>query len=113
MIRESGAAYASQWDTSLDLGTHQRLRCYRCEVLIEATPLDVLSALSRPLHGDAGILACTSAVEFYPQVIRLLQRDRSALRRAVAVELHPQVLSWRCPYRGRVHRRRCLMLTPG
>jgi hypothetical protein len=72
MIRESGAAYASQWDTGLDPGTRRRLRCYRCKVLIEVTPLDVLSALSCPLQVDAGVLARTSAVEFCSQVIRLL-----------------------------------------
>jgi hypothetical protein len=76
MIRESDVAYASQWDTSLDPDTRWRLQCYRCKVLIEVMTLDVLSALSRPLQRDAGVLARTSAVEFCSQVIRLLQRDR-------------------------------------
>jgi hypothetical protein len=63
MIHESGAAYVNQWDTGPDPGTRWRLRCHRCKVLIEVTPLDVLSVLSRPLQGDAGVLARTSAVD--------------------------------------------------
>jgi hypothetical protein len=64
MIRECGSAYAGQWDTRLDPGARWGLRCDRSEVLVEVTTLDVLSALSRPLQRDTGILACTPAVEF-------------------------------------------------
>jgi hypothetical protein len=49
MIRESGAAYASQGDTRLGPGAHWGLRCYRIEVLIEVATLNVLPALARPL----------------------------------------------------------------
>jgi hypothetical protein len=38
MIRESGAAYASQGDTRLGPGAHWGLRCYRNKVLIEVGP---------------------------------------------------------------------------
>jgi hypothetical protein len=72
MIRESGAAHASQWDTRLEPGAHWGLWCYHSKVLIEVATLDVLPALSRPFQRDAGILACTPAVEFCPQVIRPL-----------------------------------------
>jgi hypothetical protein len=50
MICESGAAHASQWDTRLGPGAHQGLWCYRSEVFIEVTALDVVPALSRPLQ---------------------------------------------------------------
>jgi hypothetical protein len=75
MIRESGAAHASQWDTRLEPGAHWGLRCYRSEVLIEVATLNVLPALSRPFQRDACIIDCTPVVELCPQVIRPLQRD--------------------------------------
>jgi hypothetical protein len=42
------------------------------EVLLEVATLEVLVALSRPLQGDAVILARTPAVKFCPHVIWLL-----------------------------------------
>ena len=89
MIRESDAAYASQWDTRLDPGARWSLWCNRSEVVVEVATLDILSALSRPLQRDASVLTRTSTVEFCLQVIRLLQRDRSVLHRVPAVELRP------------------------
>jgi hypothetical protein len=71
VIRESGAAYASQWDTDLDLGTRQRLRCYRGEVLIEVATIYVLAALARPFQRDPGILSRAPAVEFCSEVVGL------------------------------------------
>jgi hypothetical protein len=64
MIRECGAAYAGQRDTRLDLGAPWSLWCDRSKVLVEVATLDVLSALTRPLQRDSGILAHTPAVEF-------------------------------------------------
>jgi hypothetical protein len=66
-----------------------------------------------PSSEDAGILARTPAVEFCLQVIRPLRRGWSVLSRTPVVELHSQVLSRCGPHRGRAHRRRRLMLTPG
>jgi hypothetical protein len=48
MIRERGAAHASQGDTRLEPGAHWCLRCYRSEVLIKVVTLDVLPALTCP-----------------------------------------------------------------
>jgi hypothetical protein len=64
MIRQCGAAHACQWDTRLDPGTRWGLRRYRSEVVIEVATLNILSALTRPLQRNAGILARTPAVEF-------------------------------------------------
>jgi hypothetical protein len=75
MIRQRGAVHADQWDTRLDPGTRWSLWCYCSEVVVEVATLDVLSALTRPLYRDAGILTCTPEVEFCSQVIRPLQRD--------------------------------------
>jgi hypothetical protein len=41
MIRECGAAHASQSDTRLEPHAHWGLRCYRNKVLIEVATLDV------------------------------------------------------------------------
>jgi hypothetical protein len=89
MIRQRGAAHTGQGDTRLDPGARWSLRCNRSEVIVEVATLDVLSALMRLFQRDAGILACTPAVEFCPQVIRPLQRDWSVLSRTPAVELRP------------------------
>jgi hypothetical protein len=75
MIRQCGAAHTGQWDTRLDPGARWSLRCNHNKVIVEVVALDVLSALTRPLQRDTGILTHTLAVEFYPQVIRPLQRD--------------------------------------
>jgi hypothetical protein len=101
--RQCGAAHAGQWDIRLDPSACWSLRCNRSKVVVEVATLDVLSALTRPLERDAGILACTPAVEFCPQVIRPLQRDWSVLSRTPAVELRPQVLSRCGPHRGGSH----------
>jgi hypothetical protein len=93
MIRQCGAAHAGQWDTRLDPGAYWSLRCNRNRVVVEVATLDILSALTRPLQRDAGILTRTPAVEFCLQVIRPLQGDWSILSRSPAVELRPQVLS--------------------
>ena len=66
MIRQRSAAHAGQWDTRLNLGTRWGLRCNRSEVVVEVATLDILSALTRPLQRDAGILARTPAVELNP-----------------------------------------------
>jgi hypothetical protein len=87
----------------LDPGARWSLRCYRSKVAVEVATLDVLLALTRPLQRDAGILARTSAVEFYPQVIRPPQRDWSILSSTPAVELRLQVLDRCGPHRGRAH----------
>jgi hypothetical protein len=71
MIRESGAAHASQEDTRLGPGAHWGLWCYRSEVLIEVAALDVLAALARFFQRDPGILSHTPAVEFCPKVVGL------------------------------------------
>jgi hypothetical protein len=73
MIRQRGAAHAGQWDTRLDPAARWSLQCNRSEVEVEVVTLDVLSALTRPLQRDTGILARTHAVEFCPQVISPLQ----------------------------------------
>ena len=52
--------------TRLDLGACWSLRCNRSEVEVKVATLDVLSALTRPLQRDVGILARTPAVEFCP-----------------------------------------------
>jgi hypothetical protein len=69
MIHECGAAHTGQGGTRLEPDAHWGLWCNRSEVVVEVATLDVLSALTRPLQGDAGILACTSAVELCPQVL--------------------------------------------
>ena len=97
--------HAGQRDTRLDPGARWSLRCNRSEVVVKVATLDVLSALTRPLQRDVGILARTPAVEFCPRVIRPLQRDWSVFSRTPAVELRPQVLSRRGPHRGRAYRR--------
>jgi hypothetical protein len=90
MILQCGAAHAGQWDTCLDPGARWSLRCDRSEVVVEVATLDVLSALTRPLQRDSGILARTPTVKFCPQVIRPLQRDWSVMSRTPTVELRPQ-----------------------
>jgi hypothetical protein len=100
MFCQCGAAHADQWDTRLDPGARRGLWCYRSEVVVVVATLDILSALTRPLQRDVGILARTPTVEFCPQVIRPLQRDWSVLSRTPAVELRPQVLSRCGPHRG-------------
>jgi hypothetical protein len=49
MIRQCDAAHASQRDTRLDPGTRWSLQCNRNKVVVEVVPLDILSALTRPL----------------------------------------------------------------
>jgi hypothetical protein len=71
MIRESGAAHASQGDTRLGSGAHWGLRCYHREILIEVAALDVLAALARPFQRDPGVLSRAPAVEFGPEVVGL------------------------------------------
>jgi hypothetical protein len=66
MICQCGVAYAGQWDTRLDPGARWSLRCNRSEVVVEVATLNILLALTHPLQRDAGILARTPAVEFYP-----------------------------------------------
>jgi hypothetical protein len=98
MVRQCGAAHAGQRDTRLDPGARWGLRCNRSEVVVEVATLNVLSALTRPLQRDVGILARTPAVEFCPQVIRPLLRDWSVLPRTSVVELRPEVLNRCGPY---------------
>jgi hypothetical protein len=98
MIRECDATYAGQRDTRLDPGAPWSLGRDRSEALVEVATLDVLSALTRPLQRDKGILARTPTVEFCPQVIWPLQRGWSVLSRTPAVELCPQVLGRRSPH---------------
>jgi hypothetical protein len=69
MIRKCGAAHMGQRDTRLESGAYWGLWCNRSKVVVEVATLDVLTALTRPLQGEAGILARTPAVEFYPQVL--------------------------------------------
>jgi hypothetical protein len=64
MIRERGAAHASQRDTCQDPSTCWGMRFYCSEVVIKVATLDVLSALTRPFQSDTGIFARTPAVEF-------------------------------------------------
>ena len=71
MIRQCGAAHASQGDSCLNSGAHRGLRCYRSEVSIEVTTLNVLLALTRPLQRDPGILSRTPAVQLCPKIIGL------------------------------------------
>jgi hypothetical protein len=49
MIRERGAAHASQRDTRQDPGVRRGLRSNHSEVVVEVATLDILSALTRPL----------------------------------------------------------------
>jgi hypothetical protein len=90
VICQHGAAHVVQWDTRLNPGARWGLRRNRSEVVVKVAALDILSSLTHPLQGDAGILA-----------------------RMLAVEFHPQVLSWCGPHRRRAHRRRRLVLAPG
>jgi hypothetical protein len=55
MIRERGATHTGQGDTRLELSAYWGLRCNHSEVVVEVATLDVLSAFTRPLQGDAGI----------------------------------------------------------
>jgi hypothetical protein len=66
VIYQRGAAHAGQWDTRLNPGARWGLWCNRSEVVVEVAALDILSALTRPLQRDAGILARTPAVELNP-----------------------------------------------
>jgi hypothetical protein len=63
VICQRGATHVGQWDTRLNPGAD---RCNRGEVVVEVAALDILSALTRSLQRDAGILACTPGVEFCP-----------------------------------------------
>src|SRR6185312_8521580 len=68
VIRERSTAYPSHRGTRLYPGIHRRLGCHRVQISVEVATLDVETALSHPLHGDAGILSRVLAVELRPQV---------------------------------------------
>jgi hypothetical protein len=71
MVREGGATHAGQGDTRLGPGAHWCLRRCRSKILIEVAALDVLAAFTRPFQRDPGVLSCTPAVEFCPEVVSL------------------------------------------
>jgi hypothetical protein len=93
MIRECGAAHTGQGGTRLEPGAYRGLRCNCSEVVVEVATLDVLSALTRALQGDAGILVCTPTVEFCPQVL-----SRAALTEGKCIDADTSC--WRRDDRG-------------
>jgi len=68
VLRQRSAAYPSHRGAQLYPGVHRRLGCHHVQVGIEVAALNVETALSRPLHGDAGVLTRAPAVELRPQV---------------------------------------------
>lgn len=50
----------------MDLSVPWGFWCLCTKVFIEVSTLDVLPVLTRPLHGDVGILDHTYTVELYP-----------------------------------------------
>ena len=68
MICQCSAAHPIHWGARLYPGVHRRLGCYHVQVSIEVAALNVEMALTRPLHGDAGVLTRAPAVELRPQV---------------------------------------------
>src|SRR6185503_18736348 len=64
MLREHDAAHTSHRGLDMTLGPW----CRRAEIGVEVLTLDVEPAFTCPLHGDAGVLSRTPAVEFCPQI---------------------------------------------
>src|SRR6185312_3513759 len=68
VIRQRSAVHPSHRGACLYPGIYRWLG-YRCvQVGIEVAALNVETALSHPLHRDAGVLTRTPAVELRPQV---------------------------------------------
>jgi hypothetical protein len=69
MIRKRGTTYYNHGDANPGFSQ----RGWRCctKVSIEVSALEDLVALPRPLQGDIGIIARTSAVELCPHVLSL------------------------------------------
>jgi hypothetical protein len=84
MVYERCAAHPSHRGLDVSL----RLRYCCVELGVKVPTLDVEPVLTRPLHGEAGVLSCTSAIEF-----RL------------------QIFSPSSPHCWRVHRAGCAALT--
>ena len=68
VIRQRSATHPSHRGARLYLGVHRRIGRRHVQVGVEVAALNVETALSRPLHGDAGILSRAPAVELRPQV---------------------------------------------
>src|SRR6185312_3352303 len=68
VLPQRSAAYPRHRGARLYPGVHRRLGCCHIQVSIEVAALNVETALSRPLHGDAGVLTRAPAVELRPQV---------------------------------------------
>ena len=67
VVCECYAAHPSHWGLSVST----RPWCSRVELGVEVPALDVEPALTRPLHGDAGVLSRAPAVEFCSQILGL------------------------------------------
>jgi len=68
MLRQRSTAHPSNWCAWLYPGVHRGLGCHHVQVDVEVAALNVKTALSRLLDGDAGILSRAPAVELRPQV---------------------------------------------
>jgi hypothetical protein len=79
-----------------------RLRYYRVKLGIKVPTLDVESALTRPLDGDAGVLSCTPAVEFRPQIFGPSTPHCWRVHRAGCAALTATLLGRRSPTEPRV-----------
>jgi len=67
-ICQCGAAHPGHRGTRLSPGVPRGFGCRCIQVGIEVVALDVETVLTRPQHGDTGILARAPAVEFCPQI---------------------------------------------
>ena len=68
VLRQRSAAHPSNWCAWLYPGVHRGLGCHHVQVGIEVAALNVKTARSRPLDGDAGILSRAPAVDVTPRV---------------------------------------------
>jgi hypothetical protein len=93
VVSERCAAHPSHRGLDVSL----RLRYSRVKLGLEVPTLDVELALTRPLHGDAGVLSCMSAVEFRPQVFGLCTPHYWGVHRVGCVPLTAALPGRRSP----------------
>ena len=91
MLRERDAAHTSHRGLDMTLGPW----CRRAEIGVKVPTLDVEPAFTCSLHGDAGVLFRTPAVEFCPQIscprYIILQRTNLLTRRGLELSCRSRV----------------------
>ena len=89
LIRQRSTAHPSHRGAHLYPGVHRRLSCCHVQISIEVAALNVEMALSRPLHGDAGVLTRAR--------LRLSSARRSSVRSPLTVgeRTDADALPWR------------------